>query len=95
MRFGFGVAAVVALGIAAWAVWLAGDDTTAGIAARVGLMLAAVWVAWPALTGVRRRAWWFAALAIVVLLWRPRAAIVVLPVLALVLRGRRESDPVG
>ena len=94
MRIGIGIATVVAFGIAAFA-WTVGDDTTTGIAARVAVILAAVWIAWPVLTGVRRRAWGFAALAIVVLLRSPRAAIVVLPVLALALGGRKESGPVG
>ena len=94
MRTGIGVATVIGFGVAAFA-WAMGDGTTTGIAARVAAILAAIWIAWPVLTGVRRRAWWFAALAIVVLLFRPRAAIVVLPVLAFVLGKRTESGPVG
>lgn len=87
MRIGFGAAAVIAL-VGAAALWYTGDDTTAGIAARVGAILAAIWIAWPVVSDVGRRSWWFAALSVLVILWRPRAAVVVLPVLAFALRRR-------
>ena len=87
MRIGFGAAALIALGGAA-ALWYTGDDTTAGIAARVGAILAAIWIAWPVVSDVGRRGWWFAGLSVLVILWRPRAAVIVLPVLAFALRPR-------
>ena len=80
---------MIALGGAA-ALWYTGDDTTAGIAARVGAILAAIWIAWPVVSDVGRRGWWFAGLSVLVILWRPRAAVIVLPVLAFALRRRDE-----
>lgn len=67
---------------------LNGEDTNAGIAARVGLVLAALWIAFPVLTQVDRRTYVFIGLGALVLLWRPRSALIVLPVLAFALRRR-------
>jgi hypothetical protein len=87
MRIGIGVVAVAALAAAAM-LGLNGDDTNAGIAARIGLVLVALWIAFPVLTQVDRRTYVFIGLGALVLLWRPRSAVIVLPVLAFALRRR-------
>ncbi len=61
--------------------WVRGDEALAGVSVRVALVCAAVWLAWPSLVAVPRRSWWVLALSLAVLLARPRAAIVVIPVL--------------
>jgi hypothetical protein len=87
MRIGIGVVAVAALAAAAL-LGLNGDDTNAGIAARIGLVLVALWIAFPVLTQVDRRTYVFIGLSALVVLWRPRSALIVLPVLAFALRRR-------
>jgi hypothetical protein len=87
MRIGIGVVAVAALA-AAVLLGLNGDDTNAGIAARIGLVLVALWIAFPVLTQVDRRTYLFLGIGALVLLWRPRSALIVLPVLAFALRRR-------
>lgn len=87
MRIGIGVVGVIALAGAAL-LGLNGDDTNAGIAARIGLVLVALWIAFPVLTQVDRRSYAFIGVGALVLLWRPRSALIVLPVLALALRRR-------
>ncbi len=74
---------VVALGlsaVSAWG-WLRGDEALAGVTVRVGLVFGAVWLAWPSLVAVPRRSWLVVTIALIVLVARPRAAIVVIPVL--------------
>ena len=88
MRIGIGVVAVAALAAAAL-LGLGGDDTNAGIAARIGLVLVALWIAFPVLAEVDRRTYLFIGLAALVVLWRPRSALIVLPVLAFALRPRK------
>lgn len=85
MRIGIGVVALAALAAAALLA-LNGDDTNAGIAARIGVVLVALWIAFPVLTQVDRRTYLFVGIGALVLLWRPRSALIVLPVLALALR---------
>ena len=87
MRIGIGVVAVAALTAAAL-LGLNGDDTNAGISARIGLVLVALWIAFPVLAEVDRRTYLFIGLGALVLLWRPRSALIVLPVLAFALRRR-------
>ena len=87
MRIGIGVVAVLSLAGAALLA-VSGDDTSAGIAARIGLVLVAFWIAFPVLTEVDRRTYLFIGIGALVLLWRPRSALIVLPVLALTLRRR-------
>ena len=87
MRIGIGVVALIALALAALLAFN-GDDTNAGIAARIGLVLVALWIAFPVLTEVDRRTYVFIGLGALVVLWRPRSALIVLPVLAFALRRR-------
>lgn len=87
MRIGIAVVALMALAAAAL-LGLNGEDTNAGIAARIGLVLAALWIAFPVLTQVDRRTYVFIGLGALVVLWRPRSALIVLPVLAFALRRR-------
>jgi hypothetical protein len=76
--------------------WSAEDSGLAGILARVGVVLAAIWLAYPAVVDIDRRAIWLLALAVIVVILRPRAAVVVLPVIALFARTskdrRRRAD---
>ncbi len=87
MRIAIGLMAVAALGAAA-VLALGGDDTNAGISARIGLMLSALWIAFPVLTQVDSRTYLFFGVGALILLWRPRSALIVLPVLAFALRRR-------
>jgi hypothetical protein len=87
MRIGIGLAALAALGAAA-VFAIGGNDTAAGISARVGLLLLAVWIAFPVLTEVDSRTYLFIGIGALFVLWRPRSALVVLPILAFALRRR-------
>lgn len=87
-RFGLGAVTTVLLA-ATIALWAAGDAGQAGITARVGVMTAATWIAWPALRRTPRRTWIIAVVALVLVAWRPRSAWIVLPALVLVLRRPR------
>lgn len=90
MRIGIGLAALTALLVAA-VLAINGDETTAGIAARIGIVMAAGWIAYPVVTDLGPRTYLFVGLGAVILLWRPRSALVVLPFLAYALR-RRPDD---
>ncbi|HEY5650640.1 MAG TPA: hypothetical protein VIW46_04265 [Acidimicrobiia bacterium] len=87
MRIGIGLVALAALGAAA-VLAFTGEDTNAGITARIGLVLLAVWIAYPVLTDVDSRTYLFFGIGAVLVLWRPRSALIVLPVLAFALRRR-------
>jgi hypothetical protein len=87
MRIGLGIVALAALG-AGLLFGLGGHDTNAGFAARIGLLLVALWIAFPVLAEVDRRTYLFLGVAALVVLWRPRSSLIVLPVLALALRRR-------
>ncbi len=87
MRIGIGLVALAALGAAA-VLAVSGDDTNAGISARIGLILLAVWIAFPVLAEVDSRTFLFFAIGAVLVLWRPRSALIVLPVLAFALKRR-------
>ncbi len=80
MRGMIGVIIGLALGTALFAA-LNDESTLAGVAARVGIILLAVWIAYPRLRDLGTRSYLIGALALLVLLWRPRSAIVVLPVM--------------
>lgn len=74
--------------------WYADDPGLAGILARVGAVLASVWIAHPALVRLERRTIWLLILGTAVVLFRPRSALVVLPVIALVARSAQvRRDP--
>lgn len=81
MRWLLGLTAVGFLVTAAVA-WTGEETGMAGILARVGIVLAALWIGYPAVTRVDVRTLWLGGLALVVVLLRPRSAIVVLPVVA-------------
>lgn len=90
MRIAIGIVALVLLAAAA-VFWFQDNTTAVGISARLGLIMAAVWLAYPVVTEVGPRSWIFTGVAVVVIVLRPRAAIVVLPALALALRRRDAS----
>jgi hypothetical protein len=85
-----GVAALVAGGFAAWA-WLSDSNETVGIAVRVAVILVAIWIAYPAFSTVNPRSILIGGLAVLILVFRPRAAVAILPVLALTLGRRRPA----
>lgn len=87
-RAGIGAVTIALLG-AALALWANGETGQAGITARVGVMMAAAWIAWPAMRRTPRRSWMIAGVAVALVAWRPRSAWVVLPVLAFVMRRPR------
>jgi hypothetical protein len=68
--------------VGAGAAWSANDPGLAGLLGRVGAVLAALWLAYPALVRVDRRTMWLVALGVAVVILRPRSAILVLPVIA-------------
>lgn len=82
----------LAAGILAAAAWATDRDAVAGVAMRVGAVLGALWVAWPSLERLGPRTLLWSLGAVLAVLWRPRAAWVVIPVLALVLRRRPPED---
>ncbi len=71
--------------------WSADQAAQAGVAARVGAVFAAVWVAWPSLSRTSPRSWLVGGAAVAAVIWRPRSAWIVLPALALVLARRRDD----
>jgi hypothetical protein len=77
----------LAFGTAAFAA-LNDESTLAGVSARVGIILMAVWIAFPRLAEAGSRSYLGAALAGLILLWRPRSAVVLLPLLAFALARR-------
>lgn len=81
--------ALICLAIAGWA-WITGRPDVAGVTGRVGAVLGAVWIAWPSLTKVDARTYLMLGLGVGVVMWRPRAAWLVLPVLAIVFSRRRD-----
>lgn len=78
-----GVIAVALAAAGAWA-WAADNPGLAGAALRVSALIGAIVVAWPALADFRRHKPWWALAGALLVAWRPRAAWLVLPVLALV-----------
>lgn len=66
--------------------WNADDSGLAGVLARVGAILACIWIAHPSLVRIERRTIWLLVLGSLVVLIRPRSALVVLPVIALFAR---------
>ncbi len=89
MRWLLGLTTVgIAVG-AAWA-WQVGEVGLGGLLVRVAAVLAAVWLAYPAMVRLDRRTGWLLALGVVLVLLRPRAAIVVLPVIAWFSRTTKE-----
>ena len=79
-RHAIGVTAILAAGFAGWA-WITDSGTTVGIATRVAVLLGAIWIAFPVFKTVNLRSSLIAAVSLLVIVFRPRAAIVVLPVL--------------
>jgi hypothetical protein len=80
---------IAAAGLVGWGIleWNAGDTGLAGVLIRVGAVLGAAWIAHPALVAFDRRTAWLLGVGAVVVLIRPRSAIVVLPVIALFARN--------
>lgn len=72
--------------------WNAGDSGLAGILARVAVVLGAIWLAYPALVKVDKRTIWILVIGGVVILLRPRSALVVLPVIAIFARTAKVRD---
>jgi hypothetical protein len=83
-----GVAALAAGAFSAWA-WISDSNETIGIAVRVAVILGAIWIAYPAFESVNPRSLLIGGLSLLVLILRPRAAVVILPVLAVTLGRRR------
>lgn len=91
IRLGLGLAALLLVGLAAWAMLATEHTAAAGVAARSGILLGAAWFAYPAVRAVSGRALAACALAAAAVVATPRLAIVALPVAVLVTarRGRR------
>lgn len=70
-----------------------GDDSgLAGILFRVGVILGAIWFAWPSLEHLDRRTVWVVVVGGLVILARPRAAIAIVVVMAVFLRTTKVRD---
>lgn len=88
-----GVTTLILLAGAGFA-WNGGDSGIAGLLARVGAVFAASWIAHPALVRLDRRTIWLLVVGGLVVLVRPRAAFVVLPVIAIFARTAQvREDP--
>lgn len=85
------IIAIVLLSVSAGVSWWFGDDSTARFAAsgtgRIGLVMAALWLAWPSL---RRPAAWLppgiavgVVIALAVVAFQPRLIVVVVPAVGL------------
>lgn len=83
--------AIATLGFLAGAVlaWYGDDSGLAGLLARVGAIFASIWIAYPALVRVDPRTTWILAAGAIVVLLRPRSALVVLPVVAIFARSAK------
>jgi hypothetical protein len=88
-RHSIAAVALVSVVVAA-ALWASGQSGQAGAVARVGAVFGAVWLAWPSVSRTSPRTWLFVGAAVLAVLWRPRAAWIVLPVLAFALFSRRK-----
>jgi hypothetical protein len=72
--------------------WNADDSGLAGLLTRVGAVFASIWLAYPALVKVDKRTIWLLVLGGLVVLLRPRAALVVLPVIAIFARTAKVRE---
>ncbi len=75
-----GIAALAAGAFALWS-WSTDSMTTVGIATRVAVILAAIWIAFPVVEKANLRSIVIGVVSVLVLVLRPRAAVIVLPVL--------------
>lgn len=76
------VAILAGAGFAAFA-----DDTPlAGMLVRIGVVLGAIWLAWPSLERIDRRTVWVLGVGVLVILLRPRSALAIVVVVAVFLR---------
>ena len=92
MRRLLAVTALAVLGGAGFAV--VGEDTAlAGMLFRVGVILGAIWLAWPSLERIDRRTMWVLAVGGLVILLRPRAALAIVVVMAVFLRTTKLRQP--
>ena len=91
MRTSLALTTIGFLAGAGWA-WNADDAGLAGILARVAAVFASVWLAYPALVKVDKRTAWLLVLGGLVVLLRPRAALVILPVIAIFVRTAKVRD---
>lgn len=91
IRPGLGIASIVAALVAGWAYLVADDPTLGGLILRIGIILFAIWVAHPVLTAKSPVTWIVSGVGVLTILFRPRAALFVIPVLAvwLVTTGRK------
>lgn len=83
------VLVAVCLGLAAAATWLFDAPTAAGFSLRSGILVAALWLAWPELTRRSFRKFAVIATAALLVILRPRAAWVVVPAMLIWLGARR------
>lgn len=92
MRRLLAVTTLAVLGGASFAAF--GDDTAlAGMLFRVGVVLGAIWLAWPSLERIDRRTVWVLAVGGLVILLRPRAALAIVVVMAVFLRTTKVRRP--
>lgn len=91
MRLAIGASAVLAL-LSALIAWLNNDSTMAGVTARIGIILAAVWIAFPLFSEHRPRTYVGGLMTVAILLWRPRSAVILLPVLAYALTRKPAGE---
>lgn len=85
-----GVLVIALVSMAGALTWLFDRPTAAGISLRSAILLGALWLAWPELTRRSFRRTAVIGLGAAIVLFRPRAAWVVIPVLAVWLAtGRR------
>lgn len=84
--------AALLFAVGAGLAWNAGDSGLAGILGRVAAVIGSIWLAYPALVAVDRRSIWLVAVGVLVVLLRPRSALVVLPVIAFFARTAKVRE---
>jgi hypothetical protein len=80
-RPAFAVVTALTLALAAGAYWVLDSDVTAGVSLRTAFLSGALWLAWPEITQRSLRNILIIAVGVLILLFRPRTAWVVIPVL--------------
>ncbi len=85
------VATVLFLAGSAAAYWGFRSDVATGIALRTAFLSGAVWLAWPEMTQRSLRNVAVIAVGVLILLFRPRTAWVVIPVLLIWLGTKRKK----
>jgi hypothetical protein len=95
MRPLIGIVAFASALASAAAFWYLDRSTAAGLALRIGVIAAALWLAWPELISMSVRRMALVAVIAGIVLIRPRSAFVVVPVFLVWLATNRQGSRNG